>query len=60
MEILQNEEDGLDVAIWETIRSISDLKNQFEKRDTIKEDDLLYLQKQLMRATQWIINKKTS
>jgi len=60
MEILQNEEDGLDVAIWETIRSISDLKNQFEKRDTIKEDDLLYLQKQLMRATQWIMNKKTS
>ena len=60
MEILQNEEDGLDVAIWETIRSISDLKNQFEKRDTIKEDDLLYLQKQLMRATQWIINKKTA
>ena len=60
MEILQNEEDGLDAAIWETVRSISDLKNQFEKRDTIKEDDLLYLQKQLMRATQWIMNKKTS
>jgi len=59
MEFLENQIDPFEMAIWETIKSISDVKENAQKRATIKHDELLCLQNKLMEATAWIKNHTT-
>lgn len=59
MDFLENEIDAFDMAIWEAVRSISEVKKQVQKTTNARREELLCLQNKLMEAAEWLKNHPT-
>lgn len=58
MEIYEDELNRMDIAIWDAIKGLSDVKECIEDKRSNTRDDLKRLQNQLMEASEWL-NKYT-